>query len=223
MLPQAISALGLFASNRSQSPVVGTIQDQALLNGVARQLLAWKVSVLIPEVYSPYLLGNDDYSNSPFFSNLSKLVKARSNCVQAGKVATSHPVQPQIEEIDDVIRSIDAFITVSLGMSSSQSSPVSPTAGHDSTSKPNANTSESANPAVSEPANAGSVAHLASVLSADRLARALGIQADGIMKRSSKWHQILWLSSQIREPSKFSSTMTKKVGAQFGAHPGQTR
>jgi hypothetical protein len=108
-------------------------------------------------------------------------------------------------------------------MSSSQSSPVSPTAGHDSTSKPNANTSEPANPTVSEPANAGSVAHLASVLSADRLARALGIQADGIMKRSSKWHQILWLSSQIREPSKFSSTMTKKVGAQFGAHPGQTR
>jgi hypothetical protein len=86
MLPMAKEVLGMFGSSESISPVTGTIHDQALMNGVARQLKALNIAVLVPEIYSPYALGGTDAGSSPFLSNLAKLIAMRS-CLQAKKDA----------------------------------------------------------------------------------------------------------------------------------------
>ena len=56
MLNAAQGVLGLLASEEVTSPVTGTIQDQAFMNGVGRQLRALKVPVIMPTGYSPYSL-----------------------------------------------------------------------------------------------------------------------------------------------------------------------
>jgi hypothetical protein len=73
--------LGLFASNESISNVTGTIQDQALMDAVARQLRGLNIRVLSPGTYSSFVLGGIDYRKSPFLSNLLVLLKDRA-CLQ---------------------------------------------------------------------------------------------------------------------------------------------
>jgi hypothetical protein len=75
------SALQLFASSESSSEVTGTIQDQALMDGIARQLRNMNVPVLIPDVYTSYSLAGWDYAKSPFLSQLVELITER-NCLQ---------------------------------------------------------------------------------------------------------------------------------------------
>jgi hypothetical protein len=74
--------LAMFASNESAMGVQGTIQDQALVDGVARQLRALDVPVLVPDTYGPFTLSGVDYKNSPFLGNLGKLTRCRI-CLQA--------------------------------------------------------------------------------------------------------------------------------------------
>ena len=75
------SILGLFAANETVSGVPGTIQDQALMDGVARQLRAMNVPVLMPDTYSPFTLDGTDFSNSPFLSSFTNLITQRV-CLQ---------------------------------------------------------------------------------------------------------------------------------------------
>src|SRR5580698_7949126 len=81
--------VGLFATNQSISGVQGTIQDQALANGVARQLKAFGVPVLVPATYSPYAMGGLDATDSPFLSNYDKLIRLRM-CLQAQRQSASN-------------------------------------------------------------------------------------------------------------------------------------
>jgi hypothetical protein len=76
------STLGLFASNASASGVQGTIQDQALMDAVARQLRGLNVPVLMPDAYAPYSLGGLDFKNSPFLASLGNLMVCRL-CLQS--------------------------------------------------------------------------------------------------------------------------------------------
>lgn len=76
------STLGLFASNGSASSVQGTIQDQALMDAVARQLRGLNVPVLMPDTYSPYTLWGLDFKNSPFLASLGNLMVCRL-CLQS--------------------------------------------------------------------------------------------------------------------------------------------
>jgi hypothetical protein len=54
MLNAAQGVLGLLASEEATSPVTGTIQDQAFMNSVGRQLRKLKVPVIMPAGYSPH-------------------------------------------------------------------------------------------------------------------------------------------------------------------------
>jgi hypothetical protein len=76
------STLGLFASNGSASGVQGTIQDQALMDAVARQLRGLNIPVLMPDTYSPYTLWGLDFNNSPFLASLGNLMVCRL-CLQS--------------------------------------------------------------------------------------------------------------------------------------------
>jgi hypothetical protein len=68
--------LQLFASTESVVGVSGAIQDEALVDSVARDLRDLKVAVLIPATYSPFALGG--VGDSPFLSQLAKLAAAHS-------------------------------------------------------------------------------------------------------------------------------------------------
>jgi hypothetical protein len=209
MLPLVATTLGLFASNESISPVTGTVQDQALMNGVARQLKALNVSVLIPEIYSPYLLGDTNYSSSPFFSNLAKLVDARGACAKASKdTSAAHAQQTSNADIDIINKNIDAFIEITLG--------VTPLPG-DRGATPGKSTDNTAT-TTSAPLTS-TIARLTSVLAADRLARAMGVKADGTVESDSKWHHILWLKalesggSVLKQGNVFGSKVSYSGGA----------
>jgi hypothetical protein len=83
-LPDATSAitliqstLQLFASNESVTGVTGTIQDQALMNDVARQLRYLNFPVLMPDTYYPHNFGGIDYAKSPFLSKFKDLITER--------------------------------------------------------------------------------------------------------------------------------------------------
>jgi hypothetical protein len=74
--------IGLFASNESAAGVTGTIQDQALVDSVGRQLRNLNVSVLMPDTYGPFTFTGIDYQSSPFFQNFALLFRCRI-CLQA--------------------------------------------------------------------------------------------------------------------------------------------
>jgi hypothetical protein len=179
MLPMAKEVLGMLGSTESISPVTGTIHDQALMNGVARQLKALNISVLVPEIYSPFALGGADAAKSPFLSNLAKLIAMRS-CLQAKKDTLPKEQQADAEEIGGVITSIDSFIATL-----SSNAPASGGAGQGAAGHAPEGGTPSAAPA----------SHLASVLTADGLARAIGINLDGTAAPSSMWQHILWLKA----------------------------
>jgi hypothetical protein len=81
--------LGAFSHQSDASRVIGTVQDQAFMNAVARQLNTFGILVLEPGAYSPYLLAGVDKANSPFLQKASALIAVR-DCV-ARKLATVEP------------------------------------------------------------------------------------------------------------------------------------
>ena len=180
MLPMAKEVLGLFASTESISPVTGTIHDQALMNGVARQLRALRIAVLIPEIYSPYALGGADSANSPYLSNLAKIIASRS-CLQGKKDAEPKEQQTEAAEIGSVITSIDQFV-------GSLNPPPASAVGGSAAHTPATGSTPPESPA-------GLATHLASALTADGLARAIGVNLDGSGSTGSLWQHILWLKA----------------------------
>ena len=74
----AQSFLGMFASQATNAPVGGTVEDQAFMNGVARELRTLNVAVLMPFTYAPYSLTTADTSRSPLLSSLDRLLAARA-------------------------------------------------------------------------------------------------------------------------------------------------
>jgi len=155
MLNAAQGVLGLLASEEATSPVTGTIQDQAFLNGVGRQLRALKVPVIMPTGYSPYSLAPLDQTSSPFLAGLGRILSAEG-CL-TGLAAKGGGDNPSLKE---TIAEIDKF----RGTLDEASASGAKTAG-----------------AGSAPATPSSVAaatssnHLPAVLFADGLAQALGV------------------------------------------------
>jgi hypothetical protein len=152
----AEGVLSLFSSARSDSPVIGTIQDQALMDGVSRELRAVNVAVLMPAIYPPYALTSIDPTRSPFLIALNKLRSTR-DCLVTAK-ATDNPV---VKDINDFLDTLSAPIPSSKP-ATSQTPPSSSSA---TTAKSPSNESQSSAPTVS---------HLGAVLSADGLAQRLG-------------------------------------------------
>ncbi len=157
MLNAAQGVLGLLASEEVTSPVTGTIQDQAFMNGVGRQLRALKVPVIMPTGYSPYSLEPLDPKSSPFLASLDVVLKAEG-CLTA-KGGTENPgLRETIAEIDKFLGMLDGVGT----------SGTTKTAGEalDKTAGALPATAPSIAPATSS-------SHLPAVLFADGLAQAL--------------------------------------------------
>jgi hypothetical protein len=161
MLNAAQGVLGLLASEEVTSPVTGTIQDQAFMNGVGRQLRALKVPVIMPTGYSPYSLAPLDQTSSPFLAGLGRLLSAEG-CL-TGLAAKGGGDNPRLKE---TIAEIEKF----RGMLDEAGASGAKTAGEGS------DKAEGALPATpSSVAAATSSSHLPAVLFADGLAQALGV------------------------------------------------
>jgi hypothetical protein len=164
MLNAAQGVLGLLASEEVTSPVTGTIQDQAFMNGVGRQLRALKVPVIMPTGYSPYSLAPLDQTSSPFLAGLGRILSAEG-CLTAlaAKGGGDNPsLRETIAEIDKFRGMLDEVT------GSGTSSTKTPGAGPDKTAEALPATPSSVAPATSSN-------HLPAVLFADGLAQALGV------------------------------------------------
>jgi hypothetical protein len=162
MLATGSGILGLFAKDHSSSPVGGTIQDQAFMDDVSRELRSVDVSVMMPSVYSPYALTSIDPRRSPFLVSLDKLLRTR-DCL----VAEKPKYDSDIKNIDEFLTALSS--TTTPARSAAPQTVASATAGAQSTTAPTATVAQAASPGPS---------HLEAVLSADGLAVRLGANPD---------------------------------------------
>ncbi|HEX4308816.1 MAG TPA: hypothetical protein VHZ25_02245 [Acidobacteriaceae bacterium] len=182
---QAASAAGtimsLFSKNESVSSVVGTVENPALLNEVARQLRALNVLVIVPELYNPNALGGVDYSNSPYLKNLDALSADYDKCQEA-KIAKSEAggesAKPAASaDIDSLLGSMESFLKTSLG-AQAPGAPANPDEPAGAQSSPNV-----------------PVSHLTAALSADEVARQIGFSGNGASGSNATWQHVLWLKA----------------------------
>jgi hypothetical protein len=163
-LALASSVAGLLASEESSTSVGGTIQDQAFMDAVARELGALGVPVLMPSAYAPGSLAALDAEGSPFLASLERTL-AIGGCLVLKTPET------------DAMKSLETEITAFTATLNQSSAPVTPAAAGQtaSTAKPAAATS-----------------HMGSVLLADGLALQLGIDPEtGLPRKGGPARHVL--------------------------------
>jgi hypothetical protein len=221
-LSLAQSALALMSSEASTSPVGGTIEDQAFMDGVARELRSLSVRVLMPTIYGPYSLTLTDESQSPFLSNLDKLFLART-CLEEQK---DKPEETQTRSnaktgIDKLIADIDAYLATLGGRApaAARTNAPSPSKSGDGCTGTQAcgGTSTAAPPASSP-------SHLMALLSADGLAQKVGVDpATGLLPDNAAWQHILLLKAlesggAIQKKSSILATKIRYSGGSIGTY-----
>jgi hypothetical protein len=172
ILSATSGVLGLFASSHEASPVGGTIEDQAFMDNVSRELRTVNISVMMPSVYTPYGLTSVDPARSPFFIALDKLLHTRDCLVRAKG------------ENDPDVKSIDGFLAVLSGPTTTPKTLGNPSAGTSAAAAGTASNAAAAQPATSS--------HLEAILSADGLAQRLGVDpATGKIPDNAPQHLLL--------------------------------
>ena len=175
---EAASTLGtvlqLFSSSQSVSSVVGTVEDPALIDEVARQLRSLNIQVLVPELYNPNALGPADYATSPYLQNLQKLFDSYDKCEAAKSGHTDNSADTA--EITGILSSMDLFLKSALGASPADSS--------------NSTQGSSAGAENSTPPS-----HLAAALAADDVARHIGLSGTAAGGANPTWQHVLWLEA----------------------------
>lgn len=165
------TALGMFGGASSRGALMGSVEDQALMNAVGRELRALHVPVLLPEAYFPNALNLTAYADSPFFSAFGQLVADRDACTQA---LTHHG--GDTDSIKQLSGEMDAFMAGVKGTGAGAATPAG----------------RGGSPAgAGGPLGAGA-SHFAEVVLADGFARALGYTAAGAVPTG--WH-VLWLKA----------------------------
>ncbi len=152
---QMISAvLGLFASGYSVTPVGGTIQDQAFIDNLSRDLRIANVPVVLPATYMPNALSPLTAAASPFLQQLDQVLRLR-DCLAAKSGGTTGSVNAGT--IDEFLKSL--------------SQPIGPPSN--SGSAPSA----VGNHAGPEPSSVSGKSRLISDILADGLAQNLGFSS----------------------------------------------
>jgi hypothetical protein len=191
---QAIgAALALFSSSQTVNSVVGTVENPALINEVARELRSLNVQVLVPELYNPGSLGPADYSDSPYLQNLENFNTAYEKCakVKAGYAENA----PEAASIDSLIGSMDGFLKGVMA------GPAPAASADDQADATNASS------------------HFAAIFTADEVAKQMGFTGNGASGASPTWQHVLWLKalesggSVDRQSNLFGTKVTFGGGA----------
>jgi hypothetical protein len=221
-LSLAQSALALMSSEASTSPVGGTIEDQAFMDGVARELRSLSVRVLMPTTYGPYSLSLTDESRSPFLSSLDKLFQARA-CLEdqeaKSEVKDKEARSDAKISINKLIADIDAYLAT-LGGRAAAAEKAAPPAkrGDGCTAVQACGEAASAAPPTSSPS------HLMALLSADGLAQKLGVDpATGLLPDNAAWQHVLLLKAlesggAIQKNSSILGTKLRYSGGSIGTY-----
>jgi hypothetical protein len=214
----AQTALGLFASEAANAPVVGTIQDQAFMNGVARQLRTLNVAVLMPSTYAPYSLAATDSVKSPFLSSLDRLFEAR-RCILEQSAAPGTKATDKAR-IDQLVTEIDSYESVLRGVTVVQSTPNS-SSDSKSTKRPD---TSAAPPSTPTTVPAPATSPFATILSGDGFARKLGVDpATGLLPEKPKWRHLLLIKAlesggTLAKSSNIFGTKIRYSGGSVGTY-----
>jgi hypothetical protein len=109
--------LSLFSNSQSMNEFTGTIQDQALILAVARELRKRGVMVLTPDIYGPSTIATIDPGTFPFISILNALIDQHGT-LQAAYVcnAVAATAAGQIQQAE-IARETDYAKLAKLGAS----------------------------------------------------------------------------------------------------------
>lgn len=199
------SAIGLFANQGSLFPVGGTIQDQAFMDAVVRQLRTLNISVLMPSTFSPYALTAVQVARSPFLTSLDKLLRSRA-CL-AGEEAKSGTTPSAKFDINQLNADIDSYMvmisgdtptakTSTTGAQTRSTTPDTPTPATPTETSTAATPPARASTTVMPTGTLTRASPLLSILSADNLALKLGVNpTTGALSPSSLWQHILLIKA----------------------------
>jgi hypothetical protein len=154
-LALAQAALGLLESEEATMAVSGNIGDLALMNGLARNLMALHIAVVTPSSLLPASLSVSDDTTSPFLASKSRTLLA-SGCLSG--------LTPKTDQATQTIADITSFMD-SLGPAKSSKTTTPPT-----TVTPATNTTTQA------PVSTASA--LSEILQADGWAQRMGYSFD---------------------------------------------
>jgi len=206
----AQGVVGMLASQADTSTVVGTIEDQAFMNGVARQLRVLGVSVLLPTAYHPYALNGLDPENSPFLANLDRFL-ASHDCMEG---------QDQSNKANKaILDEMDTFLSTLNGSAPASSKPAAATAPAPSSSVSSATTATPAPVQSTVPQSS-----LTLVLMADGLARKLGVDPlNGTLAEHGDWQHILFVKAlesggAVQKLSNLFGTKIRYTGGSVGTY-----
>lgn len=207
-LQMAQSLLGMLSTVPTNVAVAGTIEDQAFIDAVARELLSLNVHVLVPSTFEAYSLTWDP-NRSPFLSSLAKLLVKRQ-CLAARETSREATVtekknpkkkadidQPgidqltaEIAEIRQLIGEIDVYIGALHGGTVAAANPTAST----QTKSPKGAAEKPVAPANSGTPSQTSPAPgtLMAILAGDGLAQKLGFDpVKTTLVANGAWHVLL--------------------------------
>jgi len=164
MLAAASGVLSLFAKDEAASPVGGTIEDQAMMDNVSRELRNVDVHVMMPSVYAPFAFTSIDPARSPFLIALDRLLHTR-DCLVSSKGASD----PDVKNIDEFLANLSASPSTNSAAAKPGASAGAPVAAPATTTA----AAPAAGAAATTPAGPAP-SHLQSALTADGLAQRLG-------------------------------------------------
>jgi hypothetical protein len=218
------TGLGLLSSQSSATPVGGTIQDQAFMDGVARNLRSLMIPVLMPSTFLPSVLTPIDRTRSPFLQSLDKLYSAH-RCL-LGKTSERDPAIAQlVADIDSYLAAVTGSPTVKVESAPGLApSPKSRSAVGSSAAKAGDTDTGTQTPDKGGVAPAESNTHLMSILSADSLAQKLGVDPQtGLMPANGSSQHILLLKAlesggAVEKDSNILGTKTRYSGGSVGTY-----
>jgi hypothetical protein len=164
----------------SSTPVVGTIEDQAFMDGIGRELRRWNIRVFMPSSYAPYLLSHPSAA-SPFLSRLNNLLGERACLISRtgetsatsdkGDTSEQRNLEELVGEIDAYVGALRGFTVLAFGPADTRSSGDGAGRG-----RAPANTSDDSkvNVGVAPVASSSPPALLLAVLAGEGFAHALG-------------------------------------------------
>ncbi|MGA2337777.1 MAG: hypothetical protein ABSG08_20575 [Terriglobales bacterium] len=214
-LSLAQSVLGMASSQASTSPVGGTIEDQAFMDGVARELRSLSVPVLMPTAYGPYSLSVMDASRSPFLSSLDKLFQARV-CLQDEEAKSDEKASAK-SSIGKLIDDMDAYLAMLSGRTAAA-------AKNAELAQSKQGDGSAVTQASGGTAPTSSPSHLMAVLSADGLAQKLGVDpATGLLPENAAWQHLLLLKAlesggSIQKSANILRTKIRYSGGSVGTY-----
>jgi hypothetical protein len=186
------SVLGMFAQTPVNTAVAGTIEDQAFIDGVARELRSLNVPVLAPATYPPFGFSPVDVESSPFLVGINRLIGTRICLADKEAAAELGPVDKAL--VRGLLGDIAAYMAGFGGALSSMSADGSAAGGPSKTTSDKSG--GSGKPEAPTAVGMSAITPLMTMLAGDDLARTLRVDPKtGQVPATTPWRHVLLLKA----------------------------